>query len=189
MEIVKKYIEVTVNDKQSKFKRTFQEDSLFEIFKEMQDINVIENYLDDNQMLIQELAYYIDLPDIKSDEIYEIDFDEKVSKLTYDQLKEVIRSYFNGAKWLTFEKYQEIKINGHTLRVSENTYHCLDAYLNHVENCGYYGRQWGDDMRREEIYFCDNLCADNKVDILMDILERCECTFDELTEELRNLKF
>lgn len=188
MEIVKSYIEVTVTDKQSKFKRTFQEDSLFKVFKEMQEKNVIENYLDDNQMLIQELEYYIELPDVNSDEIYEIDFDKKVSELSFEQLKKVIRSYFNGTKWLSFEKIQDIQINGHTLRVSENTYHCLDAYLKHVEHCGYY-EGWQDDAEREEYNFTSNLCADNNVDILLDILEKCECTFDELTEELRTLNF
>lgn len=189
MEIVKKYIEVTVTDKQTKFKRTFQEDSLFKVFKEMQEKNVIENYLDDNQMLIQDLGYYIELPDINSDAIYEIDFDKKVSELSFEQLKQVIRSYFNGTKWLSFEKIQEIKINGHTLRVSENTYHCLAAYLNHVENCQYYGIEYIDEQNRLESYFIQNLCADNKADVLMDILERCECTSDELTEELRKLNF
>ena len=189
MEIVKSYIEVTVTDKQSKFKRTFQDDSLFKVFKKMQEQNVIEDYLDDNQMLIQELEYYIELPDINSEDIYNIDFDEKVSKLNFEQLKQVIRSYFNGSKWLTFEKIQEIKINGHTLRVSENTYHCLDAYLNHVEHCEYYGIEYIDEQNRLESYFIQNLCADNNVDILIDILERCECTSDELIEQLRTLTF
>lgn len=189
METTKEYIEVTVTKKPTTAKRIFRADTLFEIFKQMQEAEIIENYLDDNQILIQDLAYYIDFPDINSDAIYEIDFDKKVSKLTYDQLKEVIRSYLKNSNWLTFDKMQDVKINGHTLRVSENTYHCLDAYLNHVENCQYYGIAYVDEANRLESYFIQNLCADNNVDILLDILERCECTSDELIEQLRTLTF
>lgn len=189
MEITKKYIEVTVAKKPTTAKRTFQADTLFEIFKQLQDTGIIENYLDDNQILIQDLSYYIELPDINSDAIYEIDFDAKVSKLTYDQLKEVIRSYLKNSNWLTFDKMQDVNINGHTLRVSENTFHCLAAYLNHVENCQYYGIEYIDEQNRLESYFISNLCVDNSVDILLDILERCECTSDELIEQLRTLTF
>ncbi len=139
------------------------------------------------------LNYSAELEELNKNEDYdairEFDFDALLESLTDDQIKSIILANQGNAYYQGFKELQEIKINGHTLLVSENTYHCLDAYLNHVENCQYYGIEYVDEANRLESYFISNLCVDNNVDILLDILERCECTSDGLIERLRTLTF
>ena len=66
--------------------------------------------------------------------IYQFDYDALLESLTDEQIESIIRSNKGNAYYQLFEKVQNVKINGHTLKVSENTYHCLAAYLNHVEH-------------------------------------------------------
>lgn len=166
----------------------------FELLCKLMKRGLVHDFTDlEGDTFNELLNYSTELQELNSNDdtetIYQFDFFELVTSLTDEQIESIISSNRGKAYYQLFEKVQDVKINGHTIRVSENTYHCLNAYLNHFEHCDYYGQQWIEDGQREENNFIENLCADNKVDVLIDILERCECTFDELTEKLRNLKF